>query len=150
MQTTTNTVVPVWMEQWNPTGAFIIVPDANREGFFGTTYALGGSDPFPTDRDQERAKLAAAAPACARALLGVEWSSSGMENHAQCPDCGGFRPSSVTTNDRPYYANRADHRQACALDTALTEAGLPTQAKRDEARRLLATARASAPMFDKQ
>jgi len=67
------------------------------------------------------------------ALLTVEWSVSGLEDHRQCPDCDGFDPSDLKPNDRPYYALRAGHRY-CSIDAALVAAGLDTQEKRSAAR----------------
>lgn len=151
METTTQQ--PVHLELWRPDGGYVRVPDEDRDGFFGQKGAWGGSCPCidltAMERDEARAKLAAAAPACVRALLDVEWSLPGLEGHMQCPDCDGFQPSGIRDGDRPYYVNRQGHRTdperivacACPVDVALAEAGLPTQVERDEMRRLLAALR---------
>jgi hypothetical protein len=147
----TSTLQPVYLELWRPEGGYIRVPDEDRDGFFGEKSYWGGSCPCidltALERDEDRAKLAAAAPACVRALLDVEWSLPGLEGHMQCPDCDGFQPSGIKKGDRPYYSNREGHKTdperavACPVDVALTEAGLPTQVERDEMRRLLAALR---------
>ena len=128
---------PVWMEIWQPRGGYVMVPATDRDGFFGEK----GPALAATWRDERRAQLAAAAPACVRALLAVEWATHGLEGHRQCPDCGGYQPD-LTQPDRLYYFNRMDHRRdsthyTCPLDAALTQAGLPTQVERDDIRCLL-------------
>src|SRR5208282_3361483 len=60
---------PVWMEIWQPRGGYVMVPATDRDGFLGEK----GPALAATWRDERRAQLAAAAPACVRALLAVEW-----------------------------------------------------------------------------
>ena len=62
-----------------------------------------------------------------RALLAVEWVCS--------PSCDAFCPGCDADNT----ANlNPQHRAGCSTDAALTAAGLPDQASRDEARREIA------------
>lgn len=79
-----------------------------------------------------RARLAAAAPDMARALLAVEWVKEirqGSEVHA-CPSCGGLTEEAKSTG---YYQRVSDfigkplpigHVEGCALDAALRKAGV--------------------------
>ena len=135
--------LPVWMEDWRPEGRLVRLNGGR---------ALFEVYPTPTEHDEARATIAAAAPPCVRALLTIEWSGHGPEGHRQCPDCGGFEPAGVKSGDRLYYLNREDHSRdpelvgayACSLDAALTEAGLLTQADRDLARHTIATLRLQA------
>lgn len=74
------------------------------------------------ERAVERAKLAVAAPDMCRALLEVEWSARLQVAMYWCACCVGEVPN---------------HDATCALDAALTKAGLPDQASRDAARKEL-------------
>lgn len=107
---------PVWMETW----AY-----DDRDGI---DIASGH---WATDWTGQRAKLAAAAPQLVRALLAVEWGGMepGMDGggEACCPDCGNFH----------FVAGGPTHRDWCSVDAALTAAGFPDQASRDEARKLM-------------
>ena len=128
---------PVYLEAWRADGGYVRVPGPDDvDGFFGDK---GSWD----ERDEQRARLAASAPACVRALLAVEWATAGLEGHSQCPECSGFQPR-LTQPDRAYFFHRMDHHPACPLNAALTLAALPTQTERSEARRQIALARTSA------
>lgn len=74
--------------------------------------------------------LCAAAPDLVRELLRVEWLMLEEERTGQmlcsCPACRGLR----------FHG----HHSTCALDAALTKAGLDTPLARDEAREALAEA----------
>jgi len=60
-----------------------------------------------------------------RALLAVEWRGKDLDSHPQCPEC-------LMELGQPH--------SDCALDAALTAAGLPDQTSRDaERQRLKAT-----------
>ena len=62
--------------------------------------------------------------ALVRALLAVEWTQLD-DGYDGCADCRRSKDGYSTV----------DHDNPCALDAALTAAGLPDQASRDEARR---------------
>jgi hypothetical protein len=64
-----------------------------------------------------RARLAAAAPDLARALLAVEWAAEHPAVGAHCPMCNGFPPGVAE-------ASPGGHRAGCALDAALRKAGV--------------------------
>lgn len=74
------------------------------------------------ERAIERCTLAKAAPDMCRALLSVEWSAKPQLAMCWCACCVGEVPN---------------HDATCALDMALTKAGLPDQASRDAARKEL-------------
>jgi len=61
------------------------------------------------------AKLAAAAPDLVRALLLVEWASTGLDENA-CPDCGVVWGGADGNGSPP-------HMPDCRLDAALRKAG---------------------------
>lgn len=68
-----------------------------------------------------------------QALLAVEWAQRKMTSFAggvldACPACGRFRWPDEGHNSQP---------GKCPLDEALTAVGLPDQASRDEARRII-------------
>lgn len=118
---------PVWMETW--TAYFVWVKLGDR-----VVASFSVTDPPDEDLDahdhgrechvtalsacagNERAALAAAAPALVRALLIGEW--------------GGWVPCPVCNRNGP-------HRDDCELDHALKTAGFPDQASRDAARKLM-------------
>lgn len=102
----------------------------------GTDRFVGGYN-MSIDDDESRARLAASAPQLVRALLAVEWDGGDQNAESVCPDCAAPK--------YPYMAVSAGygelprkHRSGCALDSALTAAGLPDQASRDAARSELA------------
>jgi len=68
------------------------------------------------ERAQQRARMAAAAPALARALLLAEW---GDKNIPRCPSC-----------DAP---DDSGHEVDCPVDVALKQAGFPDKASREAA-----------------
>jgi hypothetical protein len=76
-----------------------------------------------TSIPDEDAKLMSAAPEMCRALLAVESAGKDDRGERCCPICGGY------ANDIFY------GHEACAIDIALTKAGLDTQEKRDAARK---------------
>lgn len=88
---------------------------------------------FPLADDEPRARLAAASPMLARALLAVELGGYGHSNcdfvGVSCPGCGA---EALETSVPP------PHENGCPVDAALTAAGLPDQASRDEARKEIA------------
>lgn len=62
---------------------------------------------------REAAKLAAAAPELARALIEAEWSARvGRDNDAACPSC------------EEWECTGGRHAEDCLLDAALRKAGL--------------------------
>lgn len=65
--------------------------------------------------DAGRAKLAAAAPEMARALLAIEWEGN-IQDEAGCPECGAL----VRTTMRPGKV----HLDDCSIDAALRKAGV--------------------------
>jgi hypothetical protein len=77
--------------------------------------------------DKEDLAFAAAAPDMCRALLAIEWQGGEFCAY-QCPRCRVFECS-----DDPTFHGK--HIEDCALDAALTKAGLPDQASRDAARK---------------
>ena len=118
-----------WLENWRADGGYVHVPDEDRDGFFGEKSSYGGSCPSISleamERDEDRASLAAAAPALVRALLAVEFSPD--DDHHRCPWCGGASP------DNPGIWHRG-HMNSCRFVALMKEVGLPDQASRDVAR----------------
>lgn len=122
---------PVWMEDWCAQGGPALYgpevilrrdPDGVAKG-----YKLAA---FTYVYDDDRAQLAAAAPALVRALLLAEWGCvstlSGplprpADDGRECGGCGYDEP----------------HDDGCPVDSALTLAGFPDQASRDAARALI-------------
>lgn len=82
------------------------------------------------ERAEERADLAAAAPALVRALLSVEWGfpEDAGGDEAYCSACETFQVG------RTPNASVSGHARGCALDAALTLAGFHDAASRDAAR----------------
>ena len=108
-----------WLEEWHC--------ESRGMGLVFGVYGIYGQ-PVPMRLDTRegapRARLAAAAPALVRALLAVEWTQLD-DGYDGCADCRRSKDGYSTV----------DHDNPCALDAALTAAGLPDQASRDEARR---------------
>jgi hypothetical protein len=102
-----------WLETWQ------LADDGDDAALVAVSGALACHAP-----DRDRLRLAAAAPALVRALLGVEWQHGDRLN---CPACVGSGLAAII-----------GHSTYCLLDAALTAAGLDTQEKRDEARREMA------------
>lgn len=115
-------MVKPWLEVWSH----------YTEGTPAVLYPIDGFERVVhTTPTREQSALAAAAPDAIRALLWSEW---GVEAKAgddgtqvpatyekACPSCGYDPP----------------HNEGCRLDAALTKAGLPDQASRDEARKMM-------------
>ena len=112
---------PVWMEEW----AYDHVAGPTIDG--DAAWSRGPSD--------ERIRMCAAAPALVRALLAVEWRGVQVGNVHHCPGCRG-----AERHGRDYDGENIGDG-ACQLDAALTLAGFPTQASRDEARRVMREAK---------
>lgn len=112
-----------WEETWtaHPDNGRLIVVVAEFPDDHGVALALDASH-------MDRARLAAAAPELVRALLAVEWRGWSTVDMACCPSCEALKHVAVARK----------HAPACTLDTALTKAGLATQAERDAARAQLA------------
>lgn len=80
--------------------------------------------------DYEQEKLASAAPEMCRALAALEWGGTSPLEEQCCPACGRLGPEERDYDERGFLGQHDD----CALDAALTKAGLDTQEKRDAAR----------------
>jgi hypothetical protein len=101
-----------------------------RESYSDEHVVETDSGNYPPRLETGAARLIAAAPALARALLSVEWEG---DDSRFCPDCGGMSPSD------PYpQGHSVGHADSCALSRALTDAGFATRASRDAARKLMA------------
>ena len=110
-------VTLVWEEQWNEDGGYVdLLSNKNsrheivvkRIGDFADSILL-----LPIEI--ERARLAAAAPAMARALCSVEWTEDEEGGkRLQCSWCMQTEPN---------------HQDYCGLDKALTQAGLDDEAR---------------------
>lgn len=93
--------------------------------------------------DERSARLAAAAPALVRALLSMEWKGRvdwvGDGGWDCCPICDGVSPYDDVSVDAVREIERGmavrGHKPECALDAALTAAGIATSEERDAARR---------------
>lgn len=119
-----------WLETWevHPRNGHLVVRVAGFPDDHGVALALDKSH-------APRARLAAAAPALVRALLNAEWDGDRFAETPfgdKCPECGGV-PREVLPSGRLDPTLR--HHPNCDIDAALTAAGLPDQASRDEARR---------------
>lgn len=116
-----------WLEKWTADGGYVRVPADDRDGFFGEKDFWGDSCPgislTAMEQDEQRAKLAAGAPAMARALLAVEYGEDGAPCHG-CPLRRG-----------------EGHFGDCPVHLGLKAAGLDTDAKRDAARADIEAAR---------
>lgn len=104
-----------WLELWKANGDNV---DRLGGGWILQGQPLTDGPPQP-----ERAKLAAAAPMLARALCEVEWRGFAVDEANVCParGCRGEE-------------GKHSHSPDCALDAALTLAGLDAAA-REEVRR---------------
>ena len=106
-----------WLETWRIAGKVgLLIKDVDGDIHMGPKFGV------------ERTRVAAAAPMLVRALLAAEWQMvwiGGM--HQACPECLGVQPSTG-----------GNGHSSCDVDAALTAAGLPDQASRDEARRKIA------------
>lgn len=98
-----------WLERW-VADSRVDAPDCDE------TYVTDGYE------SDDRRQLISAAPDMCRALLDVEWSAKPQLAMCWCACCVGEVPN---------------HDATCALDAALTKAGLPDQASRDAARKEL-------------
>lgn len=107
----------VWEEQWDEDGGCVDLLDEN-ENVIGRIGNFSGSILLPEAEallSVERATLAAAAPAMARALCIVEWCESEDDLKVlQCSWCMQTEPN---------------HQGYCGLDKALTQAGLDNEAR---------------------
>ena len=89
-----------WEQTWEAIGSDLTMPPGAE--FFGGD---------GTEADEANAKLAAAAPDMARALLAIEWRGGVQGDSGMCPSCSVFAGFS--------------HAPNCALDAALRKAGVP-------------------------
>jgi hypothetical protein len=108
---------PVYLETWS----------------VGATYPVeirNDADRVVAQGHPDRTQLIAAAPALVRALLACEWAYVEWDEGSCGPQCQG-----CSSNQPTMYAK---HDPCCPVDAALTAAGLPDQASRDEARRCIA------------
>lgn len=118
---------PEWMKDWEN----VADPESRTGSSEKDCVRLPGGFiiAFDADTDElaaERARLAAAAPALARALLGMEWAAMDRDQEHVCAECWGLEHK---------------HEDGCAVDAALTSAGFPDQVSRDDARRMIAEAK---------
>lgn len=113
-----------WMQTWradpgsaSPGGLATVVT--------GGTAADDGWHPRAVCQcsNDETASLIAAAPAMVRALLAVEWSVGDPGRYPMCQECAA---SQAMPGDL--------HMDDCAIDSALSAAGFPTQDSRIAAR----------------
>ncbi len=111
-----------WEETWSAEDNVVTFDDRGEherhasEGVFGR-FQSGAYDLIDsTERDNERARLAACAPDLVRVLLDVEWAGRNQWGIAVCPRCGG----------EEYFEGelRTGHLEYCALDAALRKAGV--------------------------
>lgn len=114
-----------WLEEWQSRDGWLV---AYRNPAVSIAPVCGYEAP---DREDSTLALMAAAPDMCRALLAVEWKGPPSPNDwmSECPYCRGRR--------RPKKLDLFGHQDKCALDAALTKAGLPDQASRDAARKEL-------------
>lgn len=106
----------------------------------GPVLVDGAGYPIADVRDDDGlGEILSAAPDMCRALLIAEWAdTSGVENINMCPACfaQGPLPNGGSWLVKPI---NGGHAVPCALDTALTKAGLATQEQREAARKELGT-----------
>lgn len=114
---------PVWMETWTSEGEELVFDPVPQPTHWEPAHCVA------------RAALAAAAAQLARALLAVEWNGVQVGRVRHCPSCRG-----AERHGRDYNGVSLDDGK-CDLDDALTRAGFPDQASRDEARRMMAEAK---------
>jgi hypothetical protein len=116
---------PVWREEW----------EQDYDGFVDSGWAndgpglIGDVRGDTGERNEARAKLAAAAPALVRALLLSEWPCVEGDEGSVGPECQGCE----SQGPRSEYT----HRTSCPVDAALTLAGFPDETSRDAARDIL-------------
>lgn len=91
-----------WEEAWRALGGGIVCGDMTPDSWSCAFWHPSG----PIDERAARARLAAAAPDLARALLSVEWE----DYSGRCPWCSAIRG--------------ADHRADCERQSALKKAGV--------------------------
>lgn len=91
-----------WEETWRALGGGIVCGDMTPDSWSCAFWHPSG----PIDERAARARLAAAAPDLARALLSVEWE----DYSGRCPWCSAIRG--------------ADHRADCERQSALKKAGV--------------------------
>lgn len=107
-------------ETWTAKGGFVEVPDEDRDGFFGSKDAWGGSCPCidltALEKDEERARISACAPEALRLLLEAEWKGEVMEKEA-CPWCLAWR-------DRIEEKSYGGHSTDCRWLALMKKAGL--------------------------
>jgi hypothetical protein len=130
---------PVYLETWVPhhQGNLRVADEQGRTGgqpeVVMHDYMIGTSFTAIV----ERQRLAAAAPALVRALLGAEWATnSDAEYTPRCPDCGVMVSLGAEYEYSP--TTPGVHLEGCIVEVALTAAGFPDQASRDEARKKIA------------
>lgn len=116
----------LWLERWLPERACVVLHmPMQGEGFSGFARAKIGTfffdDKTPSETNEIRAKLAAAAPLMVRALLQCEMCALPFEPQVACGGCG--------------YGDieAKGHQDGCCVDAALTAAGLATRQERLEA-----------------
>lgn len=98
-----------WEETWHMTAMGGIGDAAGPPyGWIAGFVQAGESALRPTDADKARARLAAAAPDLARALLELEWT--GPEANLRCSSCEA--------------SDIRGHYDECALAAALRKAGV--------------------------
>lgn len=114
---------PVWLEEWKAEtrrAADVVTPcGVLRAHIDGPTMARTDVAPIAAVlREEEMARLAAAAPALVRMVLHLEHGT----DDGLCFDC---------------LHAAGSHHAACEYDALLTLAGFPDQASRDAARALI-------------
>jgi hypothetical protein len=101
-----------WEEQWRQVGSDVVTcekPEWASRVFHEAEVTRVHHARREPSVAHARARLAAAAPDLARALLAVEWGSS-ERGHNACPACAAMGPG--------------DHCDGCQLDAALRKAGI--------------------------
>jgi hypothetical protein len=112
---------PVYLETWVPHYQWNLRV-ADDHG-----YTADMPEVFIPSPHAERQRLAAAAPSLVRALLIAEWGYVNWDDGSCGPQCQGC------SIELPNFDGK--HDALCTVDSALTAAGFPDQASRDEARR---------------
>lgn len=111
---------PPWSQEWEMEPCFERTLDEDVPAYVNDALisrellSTGGASHLDNDERNAVAKLAAAAPALARALCLVEWEGRYSDLRC-CPWCGAASP--------------AAHDDRCELDAALTSAGLDAAAR---------------------
>ena len=120
---------PAYLETWHVGDRARLCSPTDRVAAFGAISSIGSNagwhalDIQVREGDEERARLAAAAPAMARTLLELEWGGG---------DGTSISPCCAHRDTHPGEDRR--HRADCVLDAILTSIGFPDQASRDVAR----------------